>query len=201
MSPPPQPSCMLSFSCNDKRDWEEPGHLKFLNVLQEDAGNNFFYLVPMNIVNGKDNLPQGKVSPPPQPSCMLSFLCNDQRDWEEPGPLKFLNALQEETGINFSYLVPMNLVNWGGGNNLPRGKVFPPLNPHVSFNFYVMIKGSEKSLVIWSVWMPLKRILETISHISSLWTLSIFACGSGEDNLPRGKVSPRPQKPGLKCRP
>ena len=30
----------------------EPGHLKFLNALQEDAGNNFSYLVPMNIVNG-----------------------------------------------------------------------------------------------------------------------------------------------------
>ena len=74
---------MLSFLCNDQRDLEEPCHLKFLNALQEDAGNNFSYLVPMNIVNSGgwgDNLPRGKVSPPPQPSCMLSFLCNDQRD-------------------------------------------------------------------------------------------------------------------------
>ena len=49
-----------------------------------------------------------KCPPPPQGSCMLSFLCNDQRDWE--------------------------------------------------------------SLVIWSFWMLSKRMLETISHILSLWT-------------------------------
>ena len=63
----------------------------------------------------------------------------------------------------------MNIVN-GGGYNLPRAKVSPrpPPNPHVCFHFYVMIKGIEKSLVIWSVWMPLKRMLETISPISSL---------------------------------
>ena len=78
----------------------------------------------MNIVNkgegAGDNLPQGKVSHPPHPHslCMISFLCNDQRDWEEPGHLKFLNALQEDAGNNFSYLVPINIVNsgvWNGG--------------------------------------------------------------------------------------
>ena len=43
-----------------------PGYLKFLKALQEDTGNNFSYLVPMDIsqylpeVEG-DNLPQGKV--------------------------------------------------------------------------------------------------------------------------------------------
>ena len=42
---------MLSFLCKDRRDWEEPGHLKFFIALQEDAGKNFSYLVPMNIVN------------------------------------------------------------------------------------------------------------------------------------------------------
>ena len=48
-------------------------------------------------------------------------------------------------------ITPMNIVKMGGGggcNNLPRGKVSPPLNPHVCFHFYVMIKGIEKSLVI-----------------------------------------------------
>ena len=50
--------------------------------------------------------------------------------------MKFLNALQEDAGNNFSYLVPMNIVS-GGGDNLPRGKVCPPLNPHVCFHFYV----------------------------------------------------------------
>ena len=95
----------------------------------------------MNIVNGGgDNLPLGKVSPPPQPSCMLSFLCNDQRDLEEPCHLKSLIALQEDAGNNFSYLVPKK-VNRGEGDNLPWGKVSPPLNPHVCFHFYVMIKG------------------------------------------------------------
>ena len=42
---------MLSFLCYDKRDSEEPSYLKFLNALQEDTGNNFSYLIPMNIVN------------------------------------------------------------------------------------------------------------------------------------------------------
>ena len=94
--------------------------MKFLNALQEDAGNNFSYLVPMNIVNkgggwgGDDSLPRGKVSPTPSTLMYASFLYNDQRD------LKFLNALQEDTGNNFSYLVPMNIVNsgWGTISNL-----------------------------------------------------------------------------------
>ena len=37
-----------------------------------------------------------------------------------------------------------------------------------------MIKGIEKSLVIWSFWMPFKRIRETIFHISSLCIQSEF---------------------------
>ena len=71
----------------------------------------------------------GVKCPYPQPSCMLSFLYNDQRDWEEPGHLKFLNALQEDIENNFSYLVPMNIASrggGGGGGNLPRGKVSSP---------------------------------------------------------------------------
>ena len=106
--------------CYDKKDWEEPCYLKFLKALQEDTGNIFSYLVSVNIVNiclggGGDNLPPGKVSPPSQPSCMLSFLCNDKKDLEKPGHLKFLNALQEDTENNFSYLVPVNIGNGGGG--------------------------------------------------------------------------------------
>ena len=46
---------------------------------------------------------------------MIKGLCNDQRGLEEPGHLKFLNALQEDTGNNFSYLVPMNIVSGGVG--------------------------------------------------------------------------------------
>ena len=63
-----------------------------------------------------------KCPPPPQPSCMLAFLCND--------------------------------------------------------------KGIEKSLVIWSFWKPFKRILETISPISSLWTQSEFTCSRGGHSTP-----------------
>ena len=49
---PPPSTLMYAFIFrNDKRDWEGPGHLKFLNTLQEDTENNFSYLVPMNIVN------------------------------------------------------------------------------------------------------------------------------------------------------
>ena len=129
---------MLSFLCNDQRDWKEPGHLKFLNALQEHAGNNFSYLVSVNIVNGGGgggNLPQGKVPPPlTQPSSMLSFLCNDQRDWEGPGHLKFLNALQEHAGNNFSYLVSVNIVNGGGGG----GKVPPPPHSTLKYAFIFM---------------------------------------------------------------
>ena len=126
--PPTQPSCILPFLCNDQRDWEEPGHLKFLNALHEDAGNSFSCLVPMNIVyrgRGGQSTP-GKVSPPPQPSCILSFLCNDQWDWEEISHLKFLNALQEDAGNSFCYFVPMNIVNRGGGTIYPGVKCPPP---------------------------------------------------------------------------
>ena len=175
---------MPSFLCDNQREWEEPGHLKFLNALQEDAGNNFIispisspwtksmdggegrgegaiypgvkcqptplpllnphvcfhfyvmiimikgiekslvifsflnalqedagkkfsYLVPMNIVSrvGGTLYPALKCPHPPhtQPTCILSFLCNDQRDWEQPGHLKFLNALQEDARNNFTY--------------------------------------------------------------------------------------------------
>ena len=66
--------------------------------------------VSMNIVSrGGQSTP---TPPPPQPSCMLSFLCNEQRDWEEPGHLKSLNALQEDAGNNFSYLAPIYCAFW-----------------------------------------------------------------------------------------
>ena len=137
----------------------------------------------------------GVKCPPSQPSCMLTFLCNDKRDWEEPGHLKFLNALQEYTENNFSYIVPKNIVNSEGGgggggerDNLTQGKVPPPpINPHVCFHFYVMIKGIETSLVIWSFWMPFKSILKTISHISSLRTTSIAkGVGAGRQKSTTG---------------
>ena len=72
-------------------------------------------------MGGGGNLPRGKVSPHPhphpQPLCMLSFLCNDQRDWEEPGHLKFLNALKEDAENNFSY----HIVSKGGGGQSTPG--------------------------------------------------------------------------------
>ena len=82
--------------------------MKFLNALQEDAGYNFSYLVPMNIVNGRGGgtIYPGVKCPPPQPSCILSFLCNDQRDLEEPSHLKSLIALLEDAANSFPYLVP-----------------------------------------------------------------------------------------------
>ena len=100
--------------CNDKRDWEEPGHFKFLNALQEGAGNNLIshpyeHSQNLPVVEGDTHIVNswggGAICPivkcpPPQPSCMLSFLCNDKRDWEEPGHFKFLNALQEGAGNN-----------------------------------------------------------------------------------------------------
>ena len=81
------------------------------------------------------------------------------------------------------------------GDSLSWGRVSPPpppLNLYVLFHFYVMMKGIEKSLLgilsFWSFWTPFKRILETISPISSLWTESEFTCGRGGLSTP-GKVS------------
>ena len=94
--------------------------MKFLNALQEDTGNNFSYLVPMKIVNseGGDNLPLGKVAPPPlNPHVCFHFYVMIK----EPGYLKFLNALQEDTGNSFSYLVPMNIVNRSEGGQSTLG--------------------------------------------------------------------------------
>ena len=79
---------------------------------------------------------------------MYAFiLCNDQRDGEEPGHLKFLNALQEETGNNFSYLIPMNLVNLGEGGNLHLGKVSPPSTHMYALIFMLLSKGLRRA---WS---------------------------------------------------
>ena len=65
--------------------------MQFLKALQEDTGNIFSYLVSMNRVNGSGwgkamrgwgaIYPRVKCPPPePQPLCMLSFLCDDQKD-------------------------------------------------------------------------------------------------------------------------
>ena len=110
--------------------------MKFLKALQEDTGNIISYLVSMNIVN----------------ICLWRRVEGGTIDpgVKSPSPLNpHVCALHEHAGNNFSYLVPMNIVNAGGGDNLPWGKVPPPPhNPHVCFNFYVMIKGIEKSLII-----------------------------------------------------
>ena len=84
----------------------------------KDAGNNF-YLVPMNIVNRVGgNLPWGKVSPPPLNPHDVYDVCFHFYVMIK-GHLKFLNALREDAGNNFSYLVPMNIVNGGGGQSTP----------------------------------------------------------------------------------
>ena len=96
----------------------------------------------MNIVDGGGGLggmtiyPGVKCPTLPQPLCMLSLLCNDQRDREEPGHLKFPIALQEDAGNNVSYLIPMNLVRRGGGGAIYPGVKCPfSLNRHVSLIF------------------------------------------------------------------
>ena len=48
------------------------------------------------------------------------------------------------------------------------------LQPSCMLLFLFYDKGIEKSLVMWSFWKPFKKILETISLISSLWTQSEF---------------------------
>ena len=59
-----------------------------------------------------DSLPQGKDPRVkcPHPPTLNRHVCYDKREWEEPGYLKFLKALQEDTGNNFSYLIPMNSI-------------------------------------------------------------------------------------------
>ena len=161
--------CSLIF-CYDKRDWEEPSYLKFLKALQEYPGNIFSYLVSVNIVNiclwwggGGVTIYPGVKCPPAQPSCMLSFLCNDKRDWEESGHLKFLNVPLEDTANKLAYLVPVNSQSGGGVGE--GGTIFPWVKcppPQPSFHFYVMIE------------------VRGVGGGGGRW---------GEDNLPRGKVS------------
>ena len=133
--PHPPPSCMLSFLCYDKGNKKSLVIWSFwkpFKKILETILMSRHYEHSQNLpeVEG-DSLPWGKVSPPSQPLCTLSFLCNDKRNWEEPGHLKFLNALQEDTGNNFSYLIPMhtvriylsqvqcstNQLSWGGFSN------------------------------------------------------------------------------------
>ena len=125
---------------------------------------------------GGGTLYSGVKCPPHKCSCVLSFLCKDQQDWEEPGHLKFLNASSRESWKQFRLSRPYEHSR-GGGAIYPRVKC-PPPNPHVCFHFYVMIKGIEKSLVIWSFWMHFKRILKTISHLVPM-TRSEYTCGRG----------------------
>ena len=112
-------------------------------------------------------------------------------DWEEPGYLKFLKAIQGVSGNNCSYLVPINTVRiyCSRGGLSTRGKVSPPTSCMLSFLCYD--KEIEKSLVIESFWKPFKKVLETISPISSLCTVRIYMQHTG-DTLPHGKVSPPP---------
>ena len=134
----------------------------------------------------------GVKCPPPhtQPSCMLSFLCNDQRDWEEPGHLKFLNAPQEDTANNLAYLIPINIVNicntWGlrgRGDTLPRGRLSTPL-------LTMFIGTRYEKLFPASSWRAFRNFKWPGSS-QSLWSLnkneSIHeGWGGGGDTLPQG---------------
>ena len=127
-------------------------------------------------------LPQPPDPRHPHPTfCTLSFLCYDKGNekslviWSFGKPFK---KILETILMSHLYKHSHNLPAVEG-DSLPWGKVSAPpphthtLNLYVLFHFYVMMKGIEKSLlVIWSFWTPFKRILETISHISSLWTQS-----------------------------
>ena len=88
-----------------------------------------------------------------------------------------------------SYHVPMNIVNGGGGANLPQGKVPPPLSTSCMLSFLCYDKGNEKSLVICSFWMPFMRILKIIL----LYHVPMNIVKGGGDNLPQGKVPPPSQ--------
>ena len=72
-------------------------------------------------------------------------------------------------GLLFQSFLKWKPRNWAKavGETLTQGSV---PQPSCLFHFYVMIKGIVNSLVIWSFWKPFKRILETFSPISSLWT-------------------------------
>ena len=52
------------------------------------------YLPVVGGWRGGGTIYPGVVSPSPQPSCMLSFLCYDKRDWEEPATEAMCPTLQ-----------------------------------------------------------------------------------------------------------
>ena len=69
----------------------------------------------MNIVSGRgNNLPWGKVSPP-QPSCMLSFLCYDKEN--EKSTWLFVVSEKSSRGYLKHFLIsrPYEDSQWGGG--------------------------------------------------------------------------------------
>ena len=98
--------------------------------------------------------------------------------------MKFLEALQDDTGNNFSYLVSMNIVRiylLQRGTLYSRVKCPPPfppppphLNPYVLFHFYVMIFFCAKNIFS--------------SHLATIATGS----ANPGDSLPWGKMPPPP---------
>ena len=109
--------------------------------------------------------------------------------------MKFLKALQEDTGNNFSYLVPWNTVRiymqqrgtlYPGVNCPPLP---PPLNPHVCFHFYVMIKGLRRAWLLKVSESPSRGYWKQFL-LSCLYEHSQNLPAVEWDTLPRGKVSP-----------
>ena len=160
---------MLPFLCNDQRDWEEPGHLKFLNALQEDAGNNFSYLVPMNIVNRK-------LFPA---SSWRTF-----RNFKWPGSSQSLWSLHKNESIHEGW----------GGDTLPLGR-FPPPPPPPTTDYVhrdeiweivssILLKGIEDR--------NFKRSRSSQSLLSLHKNESIHEGWGGWYTLIWGRLSPPP---------
>ena len=139
-----------------------------------------FYMQRKLYPGGNCSLPPPATSPPAtsQMSCMLSFWCYDKGIeksliiWSSKIPSRgcwkqFLLSHPYEHRIYMQQK----------GHSTP-GQIVPPLHPSCMLSFLCSCsdKGIEKSLAIWSIWKPFKRILETISPISSLWTQSEFTC-------------------------
>ena len=96
--------------------------------------SGFSYLIPMYIVfscGRRGQFSLGQSPPPPPQNLFDTHICfhfyvmiYDKTEWEEPGYLKFLKTLQEDTGNNFSSLWIQSIYAWVYGQK-PQGKVSP----------------------------------------------------------------------------